>query len=94
MRLIDADDLITAFSPGESVRTESVRATIEHMPTIHPGLRESQHEIGQSECTNAMLKMWLDNVVTDGEYFRIMEKLNAYWAERREKEWLNKSFGE
>lgn len=34
MRLIDADELLTAFPPGESVRTESVRATIEHMPTI------------------------------------------------------------
>lgn len=34
MRLIDADELITAFPCGESVRTESVRATINHMPTI------------------------------------------------------------
>lgn len=30
MRLIDADELITAFPCGESVRTESVRATINH----------------------------------------------------------------
>lgn len=34
MRLIDADELITAFPCGETVRTESVRATIKHMPTI------------------------------------------------------------
>ena len=34
MRLINADELITAFPCGESVRTESVRATINHMPTI------------------------------------------------------------
>ena len=34
MRLIDADELITAFPCGESVRTESVRATIKNMPTI------------------------------------------------------------
>jgi len=34
MRLIDADELITAFPCGESVRTESVRATINHLPTI------------------------------------------------------------
>ena len=34
MRLIDADELITAFPCGETVRTECVRATIEHMPTI------------------------------------------------------------
>ena len=34
MRLIDADELITAFPCGETVRTECVRATIEHMSTI------------------------------------------------------------
>ena len=34
MRLIDADELITAFPCGETVRTESVRETIKHMPTI------------------------------------------------------------
>ena len=43
-----------------------------------------QHEIGYSECANAMLKMWIDNVLTDREYNRIMDKLNAHWAERRE----------
>ena len=32
------------------------------------------------DCSNAMLKMWMDNVVTDGEYNRIMDKLNAYWG--------------
>ena len=34
MRLIDADELKTAFPCGESVRTESVRATIDHMATV------------------------------------------------------------
>ena len=33
-RLIDANELITAFPCGETVRTECVRATIGHMPTI------------------------------------------------------------
>lgn len=36
MRLIDADDLKTAFPCGESVRTECVRGTINNMPTIEP----------------------------------------------------------
>ena len=36
MRLIDADELKTAFPCGESVRTECVRATIDHMQTIEP----------------------------------------------------------
>lgn len=34
MRIIDADALKTAFPCGEYVRTESVRATIDSMPTI------------------------------------------------------------
>ena len=33
---IDADELKTAFPCGESVRTECVRATIDHAPTIIP----------------------------------------------------------
>lgn len=44
------------------------------------------HEIGHSECAAALVKMWLDNVLTDGEYKRIIAKLNAYWAERRNNE--------
>ena len=33
-RMIDADELKTAFPCGESVRTECVRATIDHAPTV------------------------------------------------------------
>lgn len=39
-----------------------------------------QTEIKYRDCANAMLRMWMDNVVTDGEYNRIMVKLNAYWG--------------
>lgn len=28
------------------------------------------------ECSKAMLKIWINNVITDGEYNRIMDKLN------------------
>ncbi len=44
MRLIDADELKTAFPCGESVRTECVMATIDHMPTIQP---ESERKRGR-----------------------------------------------
>lgn len=37
-------------------------------------------EIGYDQCANAMLKMWMDNVVTDREYNRIMNKLNKYYG--------------
>ena len=39
-------------------------------------------EIGYEQCANAMLKMWIDEVVTDGEYNRIMDKLNKHWSEQ------------
>lgn len=35
MRIIDAEELKTAFPCGELVRTESVLSTIDHMPTIN-----------------------------------------------------------
>lgn len=38
--------------------------------------------IGYQYCFNAMFKMWWDNVITDEEYFRIMDKLNAYWEKK------------
>jgi rubrerythrin len=38
-RLIDADELKTAFPCGEEVRTESVRATIDHAPTVPQRMR-------------------------------------------------------
>lgn len=44
-------------------------------------------EIGYDQCANAMLKMWMDNVVTDGEYNRIMDRLNKLYfgcGERKE----------
>ena len=40
------------------------------------------HEIGYDDCSNALLKMWMDNVLTDGEYYRIADKLNEKWGKR------------
>lgn len=42
--------------------------------------KKSESEIGYGECANALLKMWIDNVVTDGEYYRIINKLNRFWG--------------
>lgn len=41
-RLGDLDELKTAFPCGESIRTESVRATIDHMLTIIPASEEAE----------------------------------------------------
>ena len=37
---------------------------------------ESQTEIGYQDCADALLKMWMDNILTDGEYNRIIDRLN------------------
>lgn len=42
-------------------------------------------EIGYDQCANAMLKMWIDNVVTDGEYNRIIDRLNKLYFSGGEK---------
>ncbi len=55
-------------------------------PTFNPIMEEieklpsAQPEIEYRDCANAMLRMWMDNVVTDGEYNRIMAKLNVHWG--------------
>lgn len=47
-----------------------------------PSAQPEPKEIGYTECANAMLKMWIDNVLTDGEYNRIMDKLNKHWGKK------------
>ena len=54
------------------------KAWIESLPSAQPEIKP----IGYRDCANAMLKMWMDNVVTDGEYNRIMDKLNAHWGKK------------
>lgn len=48
------------------------------------------HEIRYDDCANALLKMWMDNVLTDGEYYRIADKLNEKWGKIEISESYNK----
>ena len=61
--------------------TKSIVDLLNDLPSAEPEIKP----ISYQDCANAMLIMWMDNVVTDGEYNRIMDKLNAYFAERREE---------
>ena len=45
--------------------------------------QEDIKPIDYYDCSNAMLKIWMINAVTDGEYNRIMDKLNAKHRERK-----------
>ena len=50
--------------------------TVEQLKNL-PSAEPETKEIDYADCANAMLKMWMDEVITDGEYNRIMDKLNA-----------------
>ena len=52
------------------------------LPPVQP--KTEIKPIGYRECSDAMLKMWMDNVLTDGEYYRIMDKLNTKWSKMNE----------
>lgn len=32
--------------------------------------------ISYSDCANALLKLWMENIISDREYSRIMNRLN------------------
>ena len=53
-------------------------AVIQGMPVVEPEAKPIVYQ----ECANAMLKMWMDKVITDGEYNRIMDKLNIYHSRK------------
>lgn len=97
MRAIDADALIVQFrraietflpndprrhmNPVDSLKChgwEQGLMMIQNAPTIQP----EPHEIGYDDCANALLKMWMDDVLTDGEYYRIADKLNKKWGKK------------
>ena len=43
------------------------------------------HEIGYRECSDALLKMWMDKVITDRQYHSILRTLFLYWALRKQE---------
>ena len=44
---------------------------------------EKQESINYADCANALLKLWMENVLTDSEYHRISDKLEK--AHNKEK---------
>ena len=60
-------------TPTMAIRAQHV---IEQLPSAQTEIKPIEYR----ECANAMLRMWMDNVVTDGEYNRIMSKLYAHWG--------------
>lgn len=52
---------------------------IEQLPSAQPEVKQ----ISYTDCANAMLMMWMDKVLTDGEYNRIMDKLNEHEKKKK-----------
>jgi len=72
---ISRQEAIDALYSVDEYNSRSVKA-IKQLPPIQP----EPHEIGYDDCANALLKMWMDNVLTDGDYYRIADKLNKKWG--------------
>ena len=39
-------------------------------------LLKEQNHITYRDCSDALLMLWMDSIITDGEYNRIMDRLN------------------
>ena len=64
-------------SNGFNCALVSIAVDLDKIPSAQP-------EINYQMCADALLKMWMDDVLTDGDYKRIMNKLNAWERKRRE----------
>lgn len=38
------------------------------------------------EYSSVLLKLWVDNLITDGEYNRIMDRVNEVWKQTERSE--------
>lgn len=69
------DALMEEFKriPTTAIRAKNI---IEGLPSAQP--EPPKREISYRDCCYAMLKMWIVGVLTDGEYYKIMDKLNEH----------------
>ena len=71
----------TGFMEMEMYTDDDAVEAIEGLPSAQPEIKPIDYQ----DCANAMLRMWMDEVITDGEYNRVMDKLNAFWRTRNER---------
>lgn len=60
--------------------TKSIVDLLNDLPSAQPEVKP----ISYADCANALMMMWIDKVLTDGEYKKIMDKLNAHEMKKRE----------
>jgi uncharacterized protein YehS (DUF1456 family) len=76
--------LLSELDNGEDAVSYLTQNDVKWLNENIKALQPKIKPIGYRECSDAMLKMWMDNVLTDGEYYRIMDKLNAKWSKMNE----------
>ena len=78
IEVIDAvfpvDPMKSEYAQGIACGAALAKTYVEQLPPAEPEVKQ----ISYTDCVNAMLMMWMDNVLTDGEYNRIMDKLNEH----------------
>lgn len=67
---------IRAFPFGQPLKTLMIKC-YNSVKENRCGMDEEVKTISYEDCANAMLYMWMEDILTDGEYNRIMDKLNA-----------------
>lgn len=77
--------ILSELNNGEDAVSYLTQNDVKWLNENIKALRPEIKPIGYRECADAMLKMWMDNVLTDGEYNRIMDKLNAKYMREVEK---------
>ena len=77
--LVAVKDALMAWSYMPEWRDEKILKAIAELPSAQPEVKQ----ISYTDCANAMLMMWMDKVLTDGEYNRIMDKLNEHEKKKR-----------
>lgn len=84
IEVIDAvfpvDPMKSEYAQGIACGAALAKTYVEQLPSAQQEIKPIEYR----DCANAMLRMWIDNVVTDGEYNRIMDKLNAHWGTKNE----------
>lgn len=69
------DDFICLLNDIEEMEA------FQSLPSAEPEVKE----ISYTDCAKAMMKMWVDDVLTYGEYSRIMDKLNTHELSKGER---------
>jgi hypothetical protein len=76
--------LLSELDNGEDAVSYLTQNDVKWLNENIKALQPEIKPIGYRECSDAMMKMWMDNVLTDGEYYRIMDKFNAKWSKMNE----------